>query len=142
MNIEEVEERRVWLLAGHCKKLSYCNSLISMLYNKKSDEGRVDTCFYPINLDGSINEKIVDSTNIGIIPGTLSDNFNFCYGDPSDPKVAWRNPHEREVVEIFGRLLGIDDISGYMTSCGSESNLACIWWSKLNLLMNSRPQIN
>ncbi|CDW74185.1 histidine decarboxylase [Stylonychia lemnae] len=142
MNIDEIEGRRLWLLAGHIKKLSYCNSLVTMLYNKNSSLDRLDTCFYHQNLDGSLNHKIIDSTSIGIIPGTLSDNFNFCYGDPSDPKVAWRNPHEREVIEIFGRLLGIEDISGYMTSCGSESNLASIWWSKLYLLMKSRPKIS
>jgi len=141
MNIDEVESRRLWLLAGHCKKLSYCNSLITQLYNKNVGSDQLDTCFFPINLDGSVNEKIIDSTNIGIIPGTLADTFNFCYGDPSDPKVAWRNPHEKEVIEIFGRLLGIEEPSGYMTGCGSESNLACIWWSKLNLIMNSRTLI-
>jgi hypothetical protein len=141
MEFAEANNQRLWLLAGHVKKLSYCNSLITALYNKNSSMDKLDTTFEPINPDGTCNYKIVDSTSIGIIPGSLSDNFNFCYGDPSDPKVAWRNPHEREVIEIFGRMLGLDPVSGYLTSGGSEANLAAIWWSKLNLTMNSRAKI-
>ena len=86
--------------------------------------------------------KIIDSTNIGLIPGTLCDAFNFSYGDPADPKARWRNPHEREVVEIFGKLLGIEDPSGYITSSGSEANYSCLWWSRLFLVMNSRSLID
>ena len=141
MQPEEATNQLNWLLGGHIKKLSYCNSLITALYNKNPTFDKIETTFHPKNADGSFNYKIIDSTNIGIIPGSLSDNFNFCYGDPSDPKVAWRNPHEREVVEIFGRILGIENISGYMTSGGSEANLAAVWWCKLNLLMHSRPNI-
>lgn len=95
MNYDEAIYQRSWLLAGHVKKLSYCNSLITALYNKNPTLDRIDTTFNPKNDDGTMNYKIIDSTNIGIIPGSLSDHFNFCYGDPSDPKVAWRNPHER-----------------------------------------------
>lgn len=95
MDYTEAETQRLWLLAGHVKKLSYCNSLITALYNRHPTLEKIDTTFSPVNDDGTCNYKIVDSTNIGIIPGSLSDNFNFCYGDPSDPKVAWRNPHER-----------------------------------------------
>lgn len=141
MEFTEANNQRLWLLAGHVKKLSYCNSLITALYNKNPTLDNIDTTFNPINEDGTCNYKIVDSTSIGIIPGSLSDNFNFCYGDPSDPKVAWRNPHERQVVEIMGKLLGIDPVSGYMTSGGSEANLAAIWWCKLNLIMHSRAKI-
>eukprot|EP00347_Sterkiella_histriomuscorum_P004325 403360874 len=141
MDYTEAETQRLWLLAGHVKKLSYCNSLITALYNKHPTLDKIETTFSPVNADGTCNYKIVDSTNLGIIPGSLADNFNFCYGDPSDPKVAWRNPHERQTVEIFGKILGIEDVSGYMTSGGSEANLAAIWWCKLNLTMVSRAKI-
>ncbi len=123
------------------KKLSYCNSLITALYNKYPTMDNIETTFSPANPDGSLNHKIVDSTNIGIYQGSLSDNFNFCYGDPSDEKVKWRNPHERQVVEILGGLLGYENASGYMTSGGSEANLAAIWWCKLFLRQISRPKI-
>lgn len=95
MDFSEAENQRLWLLAGHVKKLSYCNSLITALYNKYPTFDQIETTFSPVNPDGTKNHKIIDSSNIGIYPGSLSDNFNFCYGDPSDPKCAWRNPHER-----------------------------------------------
>lgn len=59
-------------------------------------------------------------------------------GDPTDPRVLWRNPHEKEVIEVMGKLLGINDVSGYMTSGGTEGNLAAIWWCKTNLLSKSQ----
>lgn len=102
---------------------------------------KIDTTFYPTNLDGTRNYKIVDSSMLGIIPGSLADTFNFCYGDPSDPKVTWRNPHERDVIEIMGKLMGIQDVSGYMTSGGTEGNLAAIWWCKTNLLSKSKTKL-
>ena len=74
---------------------------------------------------------MVDSTALGIYQGSLCDYFNFCYGDPSDPGCRWRNPHEREVVEIMGKLVGMPDTSGYLTSGGSEANLSGLWWCKL-----------
>ena len=138
MEFAEAEEQRLWLTSGHMKKLSYCNSCITALYNKHETLDKIDTTFSPKNDDGSRNYKIVDSSNIGIIPGSLADTFNFCYGDPSDPNVAWRNPHERQVIEIMGKLLGIPNVSGYMTSGGTEGNLAAIWWCKMNLVTRSK----
>ncbi|CDW91298.1 histidine decarboxylase [Stylonychia lemnae] len=82
------------------------------------------------------------SLELGISPQSLSDIFNFSYGDPFDPKVPWRNPVEREVIEILGKLLGFEDMSGYVTSSECEANFSCLWWCKLNLLMQSRNRIN
>jgi glutamate/tyrosine decarboxylase-like PLP-dependent enzyme len=53
----------------------------------------------------------------------------------------WRNPHEKEVLDIMGKLLGIPNVSGYITSGGAEGNLAAIWWCKNNLLAKSKNQI-
>lgn len=39
-------------------------------------------------------------------------------------------------------MLGLEPVSGYMTSGGSEANLSAIWWCKLNLTMNSRGKIS
>lgn len=68
-------------------------------YNKHEPESlKIETCMNQFNDDGSENYKIIDSTNLGIIPGSLADAFNFCYGDPLDDNARWRNPHEREIV--------------------------------------------
>lgn len=98
---------------------------------------KIETTFYPQNLDGSTNYKIVDNTPLGIIPGSLADTFNFCNGDPTHPESFWRNPHEKEVIELMGKLLGIRDVAGYMSSGGTEGNLAAIWWCKTNLTSRS-----
>ncbi|CDW85722.1 histidine decarboxylase [Stylonychia lemnae] len=115
---------------------------MTMLYNKHSDLDQIDTTFYSTNDDGTRNFKLVDSLQLGIVPQSLSDIFNFSYGDPFDPKVPWRNPIEREVIEILGKLLGFEDMSGYVTSSECEANFSCLWWCKLNLLMQSRNRIN
>lgn len=41
----------------------------------------------------------------------------------------------------MGKLLGIPNVSGYITSGGTEGNLAAIWWCKNNLLSKSKNQI-
>lgn len=80
---------------------------MTALYNKYPNMEKIETSFYPTNIDGTHNYKIVDNTPLGIIPGSLADTFNFCNGDPSNPDAFWRNPHEKEVVELMGKLLGI-----------------------------------
>ena len=107
MDYAEAERQRIWLASGHIKKLGYQNSCLTALYNKYENLEKVDTSFYPTNADGSKNYKIVDSTPLGIIPGSLADTFNFCSGDPSNPEAFWRNTHEKEIVELMGKLLGI-----------------------------------
>lgn len=138
MEYSEAERQRIWLISGHIKKLGYQNACTTALYNKYETLDTIDTTFYPVNPDGSKNHKIVDSSSLGIIPGSLADTYNFCYGDPSDPKALWGNPHEKEVVEIMGKLLGIQDVTGYMSSGGTEGNLAAIWWCKTNLTSRSK----
>jgi len=34
----------------------------------------------------------------------------------------------------MGKLLGIRDVAGLMSSGGTEGNLAAIWWCKTNLV--------
>ena len=41
----------------------------------------------------------------------------------------------------MGQLLGIQDVTGYMSSGGTEGNLAAIWWCKVNLTSRSRFRI-
>lgn len=69
-----------------------------------------------------------------MIPGTLAESCNFCIGDPTNPNAVWKNQHEKEVVEIMGKLLGIPNPSGYISSGGAEGNLAAIWWCKNKLV--------
>ena len=99
MDYAEAERHRIWLASGHIKKLSYQNSCITALYNKHETLDKIDTTFYPTNADGTKNHKIVNSAALGIIPGSLADTFNFCNGDPTNPKAFWRNVHEKEVIE-------------------------------------------
>ncbi len=94
MELYEATEKVGWLFAGHVWKLGYCNSLITQCYNKYPTLDKIETSFYPTNLDGTLNYKIVDSTVVGFYHGSLCDYFNFCYGDPSDPKNRWRNAFE------------------------------------------------
>lgn len=38
----------------------------------------------------------------------------------------------------MGKLMGIQDAAGYMSSGGTEGNLAAIWWCKTNLTSKSK----
>ena len=141
MNYEEAEQRRLFNLSGQMNKLGYHNSCITTLYNKHPSLDKIEPTFEYQNPDGSYNHKIVDNQQIGIIPGGLAESSNYCIGDPTDPQAFWRNPHEQEVIEIMGRLLGIPNVGGYLTSGGTEGNLAAIWWCKNNLVGKSKDQI-
>lgn len=112
-----------------------------MLFNKYPTLDKIDTTFYPTNADGTKNYKIVDSSVLGIIPGSLAETFNYCSGDPTDPDTKWQNPHEQYVITQMGKLLGIPDVTGYMSSGGTEGNLAAIWWCKTNLTTRSQSKI-
>jgi hypothetical protein len=61
MEYAEAERQRIWLASGHVKKLSYQNACITALYNKYPTMDQIETTFYPENLDGTKNYKIVDS---------------------------------------------------------------------------------
>jgi len=41
----------------------------------------------------------------------------------------------------MGKLLGIPNVTGYMSSGGTEGNLAGIWWCKTNLTSRTLPKI-
>lgn len=41
----------------------------------------------------------------------------------------------------MGKLMGIQDAAGYMSSGGTEGNLAAIWWCKTNLTSKSKERI-
>ena len=41
----------------------------------------------------------------------------------------------------MGKLLGIPNVTGYMSSGGTEGNLAGIWWCKTNLTTRCEPII-
>ena len=128
-------------MIGQMNKLGFHNSCITTLYNRHPTLDQIEPTFDYQNKDGTYNYKMVDNQQIGIIPGSLAETSNFCVGDPTNPQVLSRNPHEQEVIEIMGRLLGIPNAGGYMTSGGTEGNLAAIWWCKNNLVGKSKGQI-
>ncbi|CDW74413.1 histidine decarboxylase [Stylonychia lemnae] len=114
---------------------------MTMVYNKHPDLESIDTTFYPTNRDGTKNFKLVDSKQFGIIPQSVAESFDFSYGDPFDTNNHWKNPCEQEVIEILGKLLGFNDMSGYVTASECEANFTCLWWCNLYLLMKSRSKI-
>ncbi|CDW77452.1 histidine decarboxylase [Stylonychia lemnae] len=126
MNLEEQETRKKWLLYLNEHIMSYCQSIMTMIYNKHPDLDAIDTTFYPTNSDGTKN---------------MAESFDLSYGDPFDLNNPWKNPLEKEVVEILGKLLGFQDMSGYVTASECEANFSCIWWCKLFLLEKSNYKI-
>ena len=111
------------------------------MYNKYPNLEQIETTFNHTSPDGTYNYKIVDNQQIGIIPESLADTYNHCSGDPTNHDSKERNPHEQEVIEIMGKLLGIPNVAGYLTSGGTEGNLAAIWFCKNNLIGKSLPLI-
>ena len=87
------------MIGGQMKKLGFQNACLSSLYNKHENFDKIEPTFLHVNEDGSKNYKMVDHSQIGVIPGGLAETTNFSSGDPTNPLVAWRNPHEREVIE-------------------------------------------
>jgi len=52
------------------------------------------------------------------------------------------NHFEVEVLRIIGKYFKVEDPAGYITSGGTEGNLAGIWWSKLYLINQNSELIN
>jgi hypothetical protein len=97
--------------------------------------------FDPINDDGTVNSKLIDNSNLGILPNSLADMYNYCYGDSSDERNHWRNEHECQTIDIMSKVLGIKDPKGYLTSGGTEGNISATWWCKRYLLSLSKARL-
>jgi hypothetical protein len=95
MNIEEVKKQRDHVFETQLRrKLSFPNQSFQSIYNKYENLDRIDVSYDKYNADGSENYKVVDCSVIGIIPDSLADIYNFCYGDPMDEDYYVRNDHE------------------------------------------------
>ena len=76
MDFEELYRR---VANAHVHKLSYPECVLTSLYNE-----------YPSVTDGieisfektPTNHKLIDLSSIGIMPGTLANQFLQCFGDP------------------------------------------------------------
>ena len=117
-------------------KIGYPGSLMSAIYGKVGqDQVKV----------GDKENKVIDNEVIGILPGSLAElhinNVGSPWKESESYSVEVKNI-EREVVEILGRYFGLNKNTsrGYVTSGGTESNIACMWWSSL-WLCNKRIEL-
>lgn len=117
-------------------KIGYPGSLMSAIYGEiDQDQIRV----------GHTKNKIINNKIIGILPGSLAEvlinNVGSPWTESESYSVEVKNI-EREVIEILGRYFGLDKHTsrGYVTSGGTESNTACMWWSRL-WLCNKRIEL-
>lgn len=117
-------------------KIGYPSSLMSNLYGEFRDHD----CLVS---NGNSTPKLIDNEILGIKLGSFAEVFINNVGDPwQDSKST--DSHEikiieREVIEILGKCFGLakEHTRGYVTSGGTESNMAAIWWAKLKLMNKS-----
>ena len=59
----------------------------------------------------------------------MADRYLLAYGDPY-LETRWHDEivDESKVIDTFAKYMGVNDPHGYVTSGGTESNFACIWW--------------
>ena len=113
-------------------KLGYPSSLMSMLHGRFTDDGVVIDDTYTSN-------RLISNKNIDYAASGFYETFTNNVGDP------WENSkttdsHETkfieiEVIKILGKYFGLNEneVRGYVTSGGTESNMAAIWWAKRRL---------
>lgn len=106
----------------------------SMLSNLRLDRGNEFVMF-----DKS-KKKFIDHSPLGIMPDSLAEMLILNVGDPwkdSESFLMEVKNIEREVFNILGRVFSISDARGYITSGGTEANLAALWWAKRSLMAQS-----
>ncbi|MDQ7089069.1 MAG: pyridoxal-dependent decarboxylase [Methylococcales bacterium] len=117
-------------------KLGYPGSLLSTLHGVLNPE--------QIEITAS-GQKIINNEVIGIMPNSLAEIHINNIGSP------WKNSEsytieikdiEIEAIEILGHYFGLpkEVARGYITTGGTEANLACLWWSKLWLARQQKKQ--
>ncbi len=101
----------------------------------------------------STHHKMIDRSLLGIEPNSLSDVLLLAIGDPETSQVDEEKRHqndifypediENEVIQILARHFKTDQskLKGYVTSGGTESSLACVWWLRdhLSHLVSNTP---
>ena len=70
--------------------------------------------------------------NLAFEPGSLAPFLKFCLNNLGDPYgggnyVIGTKAIEREVIDFFGKLYGLEQPWGYVTACGTEGNYYGIW---------------
>lgn len=85
--------------------------------------------------------KLVDTRCLGIVPDSPSDTLMINIGGqlqvsrnglPVEPVRSGAWQAEIEILHMFADFyhLAREQIRGYVTSGGTEGNLACLWWSR------------
>ena len=127
---------------------------------RNQDENRMG---YP--LTGSINGffsttgwhksnssgRLIDQRSLGISRGSISDTLILNIGDPEPSRNDATTRHakglyypeviENEVISMLASHCGAtnDQLKGYVTSGGTEANLACVWWLRNYLTSHQQP---
>ena len=109
--------------------MGYFGSLMSAMFFKGNEDGSVDFSF-----EGKPDERFVDNSVLEIIPGAYGEYINPQVGDPWKDSSTLHsvNEQEKEIFQILEDYLGVggNNVKGYVTSGGTEGNLASLWWSK------------
>lgn len=87
--------------------------------------------------------EMVNNEHLGIRSHSLANILINNVGDPYSPADTYQmevKRYEVEVLEIVASLLGVPgrDAAGYVTSGGTEGNLAGLWWCKRWLTSGAR----
>jgi histidine decarboxylase len=119
-------------------RMGYLNSMTSSLYVTEQN-GKFDFSF-----EGESQDKLINNTSLGLDQDSYIQNM-IQVGDPwqnSDVLISIHK-YEIEIIEIMAKHLGMgsDEIRGYVTGGGTESNLACLWWSKKYLAKKDEERI-
>lgn len=100
----------------------------------------------------STGTKLVDNRIFGISPDSISDTLIIGIGDP-EPSLASEQSRqekgiyyiediENDIIRILAKYFKSDlnEIKGYVTSGGTEANLASVWWLRnyLNNLVKNK----
>lgn len=116
-------------------KIGYPESMLSSLRGINNEE--------VFQIDSSSPDKLIDNSPLGIEPNSLAELLMLNVGNPWTESNCFTmeiKSLEREVIHTFASLFGAaaHEARGYITSGGTEANLASIWWCHLKLLKQSQ----
>lgn len=114
-------------------KMGYPESMMSSLHGSYEEP--------TFNVDAKLPQKLIDNSVFGIEADSLAELLILNVGNPWTDSSSFSmeiKQLERDVIKIFARLFGIpaEDGRGYVTSGGTEANLAGLWWCSLWLKEN------